>query len=84
MTFTAGPNGFGIYLNKGQGFVKLPGQAMRITQHPGTGALTIVNVRGEIWRSAKGDGSDWARVPGQAVDVADGPSGLAVVGTDPE
>lgn len=83
MSFTAGPNGFGIWKFDGSGWVKLPGEAMRVTQHPTSGALTVVNVRGEIYRSAKGDGSDWTKLPGSAVDIADGPSGLVAVGTDP-
>jgi hypothetical protein len=83
VSFTAGPNGFGIWKLTPKGWARLPGEAMRIAQHPVTGALTVVNVRGEIWRSPKGDGSDWGKLTGSAVDVSDGPQGLVVVGTDP-
>lgn len=83
MSFTAGPNGFGLWKRTPQGFTQLPGQAMRVAQNPTTGAVTIVNVRGEIWQSVKGDGSDWNHLPGSAVDLCDGPSGLIVVGTNP-
>lgn len=83
MSFTAGPDGFGIWSHKSGAWVKLPGAAMRIAQNPCSGVLTVVNVRGEIWQSAKGDGSDWVKLDGQAVDVCDGPNGLVVVGVDP-
>ena len=83
MSFTAGPNGFGLWSRKTGTWTAIPGAAMRCAQNPNTGALTVVNVRGEIWQSAKGDGSDWIKLDGSAVDVCDGPSGLIVVGTGP-
>lgn len=83
MSFTAGPNGFGLDRWNGSGFDSFPGILMRICQHPTSGSLAGVNVRGEIFVSDKGDGSDWRQLPGLAVDLCWGPSGLIVVGTAP-
>lgn len=85
MSFVAGPNGFGVVRLTAGGWEKVPGSLMRIAADPTSPAIAGVNVRGEIYVSAAGDGSDWKQIPGSGVDVAFSRSGqLYVVATDPE
>ena len=86
--FTPGPNGFKPYLLSadGKSYQPLPGALMRIAVDPRPGHLDIygVNLKGEVWHSAKGDGTDWNRLPGHGVDVAVRSDGrLVIVGTSP-